>query len=127
MKLSSRLAEAVLRDASSSAVQKARGAKVPFTNLPIEIRQDVLRAHSRHFVSYPPPGKILFHGDDATVARIRASYAYVHDCEKKTSRFPWNVAMRVLCEIKGHALGNYKVMWGKFYDRMMIPKSAAKG
>lgn len=126
MKLSSDFAKAATRNVSP-AVQAALKTKAPFTNLPIEIRQDVLRAHSRHFNSYPHPSEVPLLGDEHAIARIRASYAYIYDWEQKRapgSRFPYNVAMRVLCEIKANALGRSKCLSGEFYERLSMSKNA---
>lgn len=125
MKLSSELALATLRDTSSPALQANRNGKAPFTRLPIEIRQDILKAHSKHFVSSPEPSTMIFFRSDE-IAQIRASYAYIHDWEMKMSRHPWNVSMRVLCEIKAKASKNYKVLTGTVYEHMSIPKAAVK-
>ncbi|KAH8114962.1 RNA dependent RNA polymerase-domain-containing protein [Phellopilus nigrolimitatus] len=103
-------------------------ANVGFTNLKIEARQDMLRALSKEFVS-EPTGLIFFSASD--VRRVRASYAYYHDweemskrsCERWT-RFPWDVSMRDLCEIKAKAIGYEKTITRSFYDKMNIVQFA---
>ena len=83
------------------------GKGAAFTDLPIEERQDKLRALSREFASGPDPDKVLL--DDDEIRRLRASYAYYHDVvevsqqkgESRWTRFPFDVAMRELCAIKG--------------------------
>ena len=102
--------------------KKAQGNKAAktFTDLPIERRQDVLRALSREFHS-KPTGLLYF--DAATVRRLKASYAYSYDYKtssRKWSRFPWNVALRDLCEIKAEALGCPKTVAHDFYHWMCI-------
>lgn len=98
----------------------------PWTNLPIEIRQDILREQSRDFAAVPDPKTILSFSKHE-IARLRASYAYIHDWKNKWSRHPFNVATRTLCEIKADVDGKCKVLSGSFYDRMMIAKSVMKG
>ncbi|KAF8912203.1 RNA dependent RNA polymerase-domain-containing protein [Gymnopilus junonius] len=99
-----------------------------FTNLPIEARQDRLRAISKEFYSGPQLSQLQLVPDEATLARWRASYAYKFDAEqhmRKTgwSRFPWNVAMRDLCLIKASASpGQYTPMIDEFAQRMKLPK-----
>jgi hypothetical protein len=75
-----------------------------FTNLPIRERQLKLRQESADFDDGP---KDLDLFDKTQVRRLRASYAYIYDHEfckstsqRKWSQWPWNVAMRELCDIK---------------------------
>ncbi|KDR73737.1 hypothetical protein GALMADRAFT_251555 [Galerina marginata CBS 339.88] len=97
-----------------------------FTDLPIEVRQDRLRAISRAFQSGPDIAELPTFIDESMVARYRASYAYKFDAEQNTwdgwSRFPWNVAMRDLCVIKAAALGPYKVVMTQFYERFKLAR-----
>lgn len=96
----------------------AGAGKSPFTDLPIERRQDILRERSKEFHA-GPTGLRCF--DDPTA--IKASYAYYYDHERaslKWSRFPWDVAMRALCEIKAKARGGSKTVSGDFYPWMTI-------
>ncbi|EEB87307.1 hypothetical protein MPER_15401, partial [Moniliophthora perniciosa FA553] len=85
-----------------------------FTDLPIEVRQNQLRDLSKEFASYPNPDDLML--DEDTISRLRASYAYLHDCEankytdKGWTRFPWDVAMSELCLIKGKAIGGSKTV-----------------
>ena len=74
---------------------------VSFTELPIEVRQDKIRALSQEFMSRPGPEDVLM--EEEEVRRLRASYAYHYDSmgTRKWTRFPWDVAMRELCAIKG--------------------------
>jgi RNA-dependent RNA polymerase len=106
-----------------------RGKSASFTELPIEVRQDKFRILSKAFTSFPRPNQFIM--ADEEVARIRASYAYVYDVDKKKSsgtnnftRFPWNVGMRELCAIKARATGRHKTVSGDFYDHfnMKHPK-----
>lgn len=96
-----------------------------FTDLPIETRQDELRALSKEFAAKPSPEDLVaITGTEAAV--IKASYAYLYDTEQragagtKWTRFPWDMAMRELCAIKGRARGHWKALNGDFYERMMI-------
>lgn len=71
-----------------------------FTSRPIRDRQDMLRAESRAFAS--GPASIIYYRRKCVI-ELKASYAYILDCNKSTngwSRWPWNVAMNELCRIK---------------------------
>jgi RNA-dependent RNA polymerase len=100
---------------------------VPFTELPIEARQDAIRKLSRNFVSFPPPGKFLM--QDEEIARLRASYAYKHDHDRwqffkpPGTSFPWDVGMRELGAIKARATGGHKTVVGEFYDHFNMKNS----
>lgn len=96
---------------------------VPFSDLPIERRQDAIRKISRQFVSFPPPGKFLM--QDEEIATLRASYAYKYDhyIWHEGSGFPWDVAMRELGAIKARATGGYKAIAGEFYDHFNMKHS----
>lgn len=104
----------------ASSSQSSLKSSVPFTELPIEARQDAIRKLSRKFVSFPPPGKFLM--QDEEIARLRASYAYKYDYERQFIKsaggtsFPWDVAMRELGAIKARATGGHKTVVGEFYD-----------
>ena len=76
---------------------------ISFTNLPITIRQDVLRSISLAFRSGPAEVRTLSEED---VERLRASCAYEvygKDVDKASWRFPWNVAFDALCDISAKA------------------------
>jgi len=107
---------------SSQKPSSSLKSSVPFTELPIEARQDAIRKLSKQFVSFPPPGKFLM--EDERIARLRASYAYKYDCErqfiKSAGSFPWDVAMRELGTIKAQATGGHKTVAGEFYDHFNI-------
>lgn len=96
-----------------------------FTDLPIEVRQDELRALSKEFAAKPSPEDLVT-TTGMEAAMIKASYAYLYDSEQragagtKWTRFPWNMAMRELCAIKARAGGRWKALNGDFYERMMI-------
>ncbi|KAG7449112.1 uncharacterized protein BT62DRAFT_1073637 [Guyanagaster necrorhizus] len=96
-----------------------------FTDLPIEARQDELRALSKEFAAKPLPRDLVATtGTEAAI--LKASYAYLYDLEQragavtKWTRFPWDVAMRELCGVKARAAGRWKALNGDFYERMMI-------
>lgn len=98
-----------------------------FTSLPIERRQDTLRALSKKFSDSPMIDEMNTIMDQATISRLRASYAYVYDAQQRAgrggwSRFPWNVAMRELCHIKASALGPFKTVTGGFYERFKLSR-----
>jgi RNA-dependent RNA polymerase len=94
-----------------------------FTTRSIERRQDRLRRMSHEFVSGPPAGETWVFGEEE-VARLRASYAYLYDWERKTggTRFPWNVAMRELGLIKLRARKDFKPISQEFYEKMSMRK-----
>jgi hypothetical protein len=98
---------------------------VPFSQLPIEGRQDAIRKISRQFISFPPPGKFFM--PDEEIARLRASYAYKYDHDhgrwNQGTSFPWDVAMRELGAIKARATGGHKTIAGQFYDHFNMKHS----
>ncbi|KAK0490935.1 RNA dependent RNA polymerase-domain-containing protein [Armillaria novae-zelandiae] len=90
---------------------------VSFTDLPIETRQDELRALSKEFAAKPSPEDLVaITGTEAAMIngfqRTRAG--------TKWTRFPWDMAMRELCAIKARGGGCWKALNGDFYERMMI-------
>jgi RNA-dependent RNA polymerase len=60
------------------------GKGAAYTDLPIEERQDKLRASSREFASRPGRDEVLL--DDDEIRRLRASYAYYHDVRRRSGR-----------------------------------------
>ena len=116
--------------------KRGRGASskggASFTDRPIEQRQDTFRELSRAFEAGPaalPDGEPLLCFDEAGLRRLRASYAYIYDHDESRggwSRFPWDVAMRTLCQIKVEALGGGKTLTEDFYYKMAIPRSFVK-
>ncbi|KAA1476614.1 hypothetical protein DENSPDRAFT_827653 [Dentipellis sp. KUC8613] len=96
-----------------------------FTKQKIEKRQDMLRELSAEFAGVPT-AFVFFSEQEA--ARVRASYAYYYDYEHRScpSRFPWNVAMRTLCDIKANATGRHKTMTEYFYHVSEVRKSVRK-
>lgn len=119
------------RSRSSSSRRKSKGG-ASFTDRPIEQRQDIFRELSKMFEDGPaalPDGSALLCFDKPAIRRLRASYAYILDRDRSWggwSRFPWDVAMRTLCEIKVEALGGGKTLREEFYYKMTIPKSFVK-
>ncbi|OBZ77702.1 hypothetical protein A0H81_02410 [Grifola frondosa] len=98
--------------------------KATFTAHSIEKRQDVLRELSRKFDEGPRDDFLCF--DQDAVRRLKASYAYKFDFDtafSHWSRFPWDLAMRPLCEIKAKALGSSKTVTQRFYDKMTLSSS----
>lgn len=101
--------------------QKARR----FTDRPITERQDSLRLCSQEFASGPDPGATRMHDTDS-VARLKASYAYILAYDKRKHRFAFDVAYRTLCAIKAQAVSNNteKTVTANFYARMDLHKLA---
>jgi hypothetical protein len=116
------------REGNNGVLDVNRSSKrTSFTKLPIEVRQDILRALSKKFASRPPLDTLESLMDEATIARLRASYAYKYDAQKRStddnngwSRFPWDLAMRELCAIKARALGPNKTVTTGFYERFRL-------
>ena len=107
----------------NKALTSSQKTGVPFSELPIEGRQDAIRKISRQFVSFPPPGNFFM--QDEEIARLRASYAYKYDHSKwhEGTSFPWDVAMRELGAIKARATGGHKTVTGDFYDHFNMKHS----
>jgi len=107
-------------------MSKDPGKGKNFTEKPIEVRQDILRSLSRQFAASPGlTSDMKSVMDSATISRLRASYAYIYDAQQKAkgwSRFPWDVALRDLCQIKVSALGPYKPVTSGFYERFKMSK-----
>lgn len=122
-----------------------------FTSLAIEVRQDTLRALSKEFASSPQPSELDTVMEPSTIARLRASYAYVYDAEQSRgrngrprafdayvddpeqsrdgpqshgwSRMPWDVCMGELIQIKASASGPYNVVGKYFHDQFKLPRN----
>ena len=120
----------VYREHSKLMSPKTPNFDVPgasFSSLPIEVRQDGMRSISRKFTNFPQVYDLQTIPDQATIARLRASYAFKYDAEQTArkgdwSRFPWNVAMRELCAIKATKLGPSKTVTNNFYEKFRIPR-----
>lgn len=100
-----------------------------FTDKRIETRQDTLRDLSKRFSASPRPEEMNTMMDEAYISRLRASYAYHYDADKRVdrttgspgwTRFPWDMAMRELCHIKARALGPHKAITNDFYEHSKI-------
>ncbi|KZP28069.1 hypothetical protein FIBSPDRAFT_683925, partial [Athelia psychrophila] len=77
-----------------------------FTDLPIEVREDILRAAAMDFAAEPSPDEIFIQTQQG-ITRLCASYVYLYDSEQqsqKWSRFPWDVCTQDLHNIKAHTL-----------------------
>ncbi|KZP15901.1 hypothetical protein FIBSPDRAFT_934919 [Athelia psychrophila] len=95
-----------------------------FTDLSIEVRQDILRVVAMDFAAGPLLGEIFIQKE---IARLRASYAYLYDSEQqsqKWSRFPWDVCTQDLRDIKAHALGMTKTCTQDLYTRFTMKHSS---
>jgi hypothetical protein len=109
-------------NSNKSRGRGSSGGGPKFTNRKIESRQDQLRWLSREFVGGPPADETLVFSPEE-VARLRASYAYVYDWgdgKYGGTRFPWNVAMRELGEIKLRARKDFKPISQDFYEKMSM-------
>jgi RNA-dependent RNA polymerase len=93
-------------------IQTASGSEVSFTGRPIGERQDRLRKLSQKFAFDPPDTKFnVLSAKDRM--RIKASYAYT---KCPTVRFPWDVSMHILCQVKSSASdGSCKSIIHGFY------------
>ena len=107
---------------TSKSGKRGRGG-ADFSHRGIESRQDVFRRVSREFVEGPPKEE-TFVFSQKEVARLRASYAYLYDWAKHGggTRFPWNVALDELGEIKLRAHKDFKPISRDFYEKMSIRK-----
>jgi hypothetical protein len=94
-----------------------------FSGLKIERRQDVLRSLARDFAAAPDLSSFLFFSSEE-VARLKASYAYIHECPNTAGQFPWDVAMRELGMIKAKSLGPSKTVALGFYERFVLTRAA---
>ncbi|KAF9076729.1 RNA dependent RNA polymerase-domain-containing protein [Rhodocollybia butyracea] len=91
--------------------------KAGFTDLPIEVRQDTLRSLSRDFANGPDRADMYLSAEE--LMRLKASYAYLYDCEQPSSkwtRFPWDMTMLELTAIKARATGRSRTVTGDFYE-----------
>lgn len=83
-----------------------------FTSLPIETRQDRLRAMSKLFASTPEQLETFTPGSH-DLELIKASCAYVHEFQRTRgypSQLPYSVAMKHLCYMKAVATGSSKTL-----------------
>lgn len=100
--------EAMYKQRVETYVNPASGS---FTSQPITVRQDKIRDLSQRFVSFPGPRNLKTLMEPTTVARLRASYAYIYTVRRggPAAQFPFDRAFRELCAIKAQADGRYKV------------------
>lgn len=101
-----------------------------FSKKPIAERQDALRMRSLAFITGPKMwgeegAELSAMWTDEALESVRASYAYVHDCNARLyrgrySRFPFDVAARTLCRIKAKAVGRETHLAGFVADRMKL-------
>lgn len=106
------------RKSSTNSPNKKISSNSSFTDMKIEDRQDILRAISREFAE--GPRDLEFFDERVNhLSLIKASYAYVYDREvapKKWTRFPWDVAMGALGEIKAKAKGLSMTVMMEMYE-----------
>jgi hypothetical protein len=98
-----------------------------FTELSIQTRQDILRSVSRSFDSFPPredKGFNLKFFSYREAVRVRASIAYYYawHMQHGPSRFPWDVAMRELCDIKAKVRPGWRPIFGELHDVIRVRK-----
>ncbi|KAF6761632.1 hypothetical protein DFP72DRAFT_879193 [Ephemerocybe angulata] len=95
----------------------------------MEERQDVLREVSRWFAEGPDPTRLRLPKD--LIARVKASYAYVYDCNPdripglrcvKSSRFPFDAEriFRELCDIKARYMVDPKPISSALYEDVVF-------
>jgi RNA-dependent RNA polymerase len=112
------------KPAAERSPQKGGAA---FTSLPIEKRQDILRALSKQFASSPNPQ--LTHMPKDLLNRVKASYAYFYEYQQNAKtdfRFAFDVAFRELCAMKAQTMpAGFKVVSNEFYDKfsLKLPKT----
>ncbi|KAL1661582.1 RNA dependent RNA polymerase-domain-containing protein [Schizophyllum commune] len=96
-----------------------------FSDLPQAEQRRRMRILSTKFSS--GPRELLTLGNEE-MSRVRASYAYIYDCEqakgrgRSASAFPWSVAMTALCDIKAKARGptSFVTITTDFADNMRM-------
>ncbi|KAI5893502.1 uncharacterized protein SCHCODRAFT_02538659 [Schizophyllum commune H4-8] len=96
-----------------------------FSDLPQAEQRRRMRALSTKYGS--GPRDLLTLGNEE-ISRVRASYAYLYDCDqakshgRRLSPFPWNVAMTALCDIKAKARGptSFVIITTDFADNMRM-------
>ncbi|KAG2369444.1 RNA dependent RNA polymerase-domain-containing protein [Suillus spraguei] len=103
--------------------QHKKSIRPSFSGLKIERRQDILRSITRDFAAAPDISSFLFFSSEE-VAKLKASYAYIHECSNTGGRFPWDVAMRELGMIKARSLGPSKTVALGFYERFVLTRAA---
>ncbi|EAU84841.2 hypothetical protein CC1G_00360 [Coprinopsis cinerea okayama7 len=105
-----------------ATIPSTPSAGASFTGLPIETRQNHLRALAREYAQSPDPSEMHMSSD--SVRLVKASYAYIYDHQKDMdegwSRFPWNIAFRDLCLIKALTHGNFVPITDDFQNTMVI-------
>ncbi|KAJ3849769.1 hypothetical protein EV368DRAFT_85200 [Lentinula lateritia] len=107
--------EAMYKQRVETYVNPASGS---FTSQPITVRQDKIRDLSQRFISFPGPRNLKTLMEPTTVARLRASYAYIYAIRRggPAAQFPFDRAFRELCTIKAQADGRYKVCLQSMYE-----------
>ncbi|KAK1223261.1 hypothetical protein PQX77_013849 [Marasmius sp. AFHP31] len=94
-----------------------------FSSKPILARQDTIRSLSNDFSSFPLPGDLNTYMDAATIARLRASYAYYRCRDDLAKPFPWKMAFRELCLMKAEASkSGFRPAVLDFADNYRLPK-----
>ncbi|KIK70157.1 hypothetical protein GYMLUDRAFT_34630 [Collybiopsis luxurians FD-317 M1] len=101
-------------------LRREKVGKKDFSNRPIVSRQDAMRELSKTFASFPKQRDLKTLMDPIMIARLKASYAYVHAADKPSTssafKFPFDCAFRELCAIKAQATGFYKVCSLSMYE-----------
>ncbi|KAL0069589.1 hypothetical protein AAF712_003247 [Marasmius tenuissimus] len=108
-----------LRDKFGGQVKGGR----TFSSKPIVAQQDTIRRLSKDFSSFPSPGDLNTYMDVATIARLRASYAYYLCRDDLAKPFPWKMAFRELCLMKAEASkSGFRPAVLDFADNYRLPK-----
>ncbi|KZP15893.1 hypothetical protein FIBSPDRAFT_72268 [Athelia psychrophila] len=120
------LPENMLRNHALEPGSRGPRRNTRFTDLSIEVRQDILRAAAMDFAAEPSPDEIFIQSQEG-IARLCTSYSYLYDSEQqsqKWSRFSWDVCTRDLRDIKAHALGMTKTSTQDLYTRSAMEQSS---
>ncbi|KAE9397715.1 hypothetical protein BT96DRAFT_940723 [Gymnopus androsaceus JB14] len=90
-----------------------------FSSQHITQRQDTIRDLSKRFSEHPEAKDLETLMEDRTIARLRASYAYIYALRMghPSSQFPFDRAFKELCAIKAESSGLYKVCLLSMYER----------
>ncbi|KAF5390021.1 hypothetical protein D9757_003814 [Collybiopsis confluens] len=104
-------------------VQRTRtfGSASQFSSRHIVHRQDTIRDLSRNFAAAPNMSELTTIMDSATIARLKASFAYLYastdaNHSRTSSPFPFDCAFGELCAIKAQASGPHKVCTLPMYE-----------
>ncbi|KAF8305208.1 hypothetical protein DL93DRAFT_2102154 [Clavulina sp. PMI_390] len=114
------------KDFRSSEAQK-RGFD-HFTNLPIIDRQDILRSISADYVAAIESlsDECWSLGDQEAIQRLAASCIFSSTYNKKSYRYPWDVAFRDLCALQAQSTKTYSTVTQSFAERFVLMKRSVQ-